>query len=108
MEQGIVNTFTIIGFVMTIVTALFAIWIISRLIKDTIVNAYWRLKNKYMIKHRFDKPPVAKCYCIDCRYGEHFGTTADMDSIYGKCMLQKSGTVIRDNDFCCHANPNIK
>ena len=26
---------------------------------------------QYMIKHRFDKPPTAECYCIDCRlHGE--------------------------------------
>ena len=23
--------------------------------------------HKYKIKHRFDKPPIAKCYCIDCK-----------------------------------------
>ena len=25
-----------------------------------------RLKYRYEIKHRFDKPPTAKCYCRDC------------------------------------------
>jgi hypothetical protein len=24
------------------------------------------LKRRYIIKHRFDKPPTAKCYCRDC------------------------------------------
>ena len=24
--------------------------------------------NEYKIKHRFDKPPTAKCYCKDCAY----------------------------------------
>lgn len=26
-----------------------------------------RLKYKYRVKHRFDKPPTAKCYCRDCK-----------------------------------------
>ena len=30
-----------------------------------------RKRYQYMIKHRFDKPPTAECYCIDCRlHGE--------------------------------------
>ena len=24
------------------------------------------IRYNYRIKHRFDKPPTAKCYCIDC------------------------------------------
>lgn len=26
------------------------------------------LKRYYIIKHRFNKPPTAKCYCKDCKY----------------------------------------
>lgn len=45
-----------------------------------------KIERKYKIKHRFDKPPTAKCYCVDCvnwneRNGRcsHFGDryTAD-------------------------------
>lgn len=25
------------------------------------------LKSHYRIRHRFDKPPLADCYCIDCK-----------------------------------------
>ena len=28
-------------------------------------------KFKYRYKHRFDKPPTAKCYCIDCGYHDN-------------------------------------
>lgn len=27
-----------------------------------------KLKRRYRYKHRFDKPPIAKCYCIDCKH----------------------------------------
>ena len=26
-----------------------------------------RIRRNYQIKHRFDKPPTAECYCVDCR-----------------------------------------
>ena len=27
-----------------------------------------KIKYEYKYKHRFDNPPTAKCYCVDCRY----------------------------------------
>ena len=27
-----------------------------------------KLKREYQYKHRFDKSPTARCYCIDCKY----------------------------------------
>ena len=32
-------------------------------IKELISKLKWR----YKYKHRFDKPPTAKCYCRDCK-----------------------------------------
>jgi len=32
-----------------------------------LINITKSLKLKHKIKHRFDKPPTAKCYCKDCR-----------------------------------------
>ena len=31
-----------------------------------LVELVFRIRRNYEIKHRFDKPPTAKCYCIDC------------------------------------------
>ena len=53
-----------------------------------IVTGLEKLKRWYQYKHRFDKPPTAKCYCIDCvhhnnesgrcyRFGEEYRCTAD-------------------------------
>lgn len=53
-----------------------------------IVTWIEKLKHRYQYKHRFDKPPTAKCYCIDCvhhdnktglcyRFGEEYRCTAD-------------------------------
>ena len=38
------------------------------LLKDNITDYLIRQKSKRIIKHRFDKPPIAKCYCIDCKH----------------------------------------
>ena len=38
------------------------------MLKDFVVDTIKNLKWKYKYKHRFDKPPLAKCYCKDCRY----------------------------------------
>ena len=32
------------------------------IVKERIYEA----KRRYRYKHRFDKPPTAKCYCFDC------------------------------------------
>ena len=53
-----------------------------------------RAKVKYAIKHRFDKPPKAKCYCVDCkRHGED-----------GRCYKFERW-ITADNWFCWDADP---
>ena len=54
-------------------------------------------KHKYRYKHRFDKPPTAKCYCIDCKYH---------DNERGRC--NSFGEFIADNCFCWKADPRKK
>ena len=53
-----------------------------------------RIKNR--IKHRFDKPPIAKCYCIDCKHH---------DNDNGLCS--SFGDFIADNCFCWKADPRV-
>jgi hypothetical protein len=38
------------------------------ILKDEVCGLIARLKWEHKYKHRFDKPPVAKCYCKDCKY----------------------------------------
>lgn len=58
---------------------------------DQISMAIYRHKRK----HRFDKDPIAECYCKDCVY---YSIEFDRCSTYGRYM--------RDNDFCSLATPN--
>ena len=60
------------------------------------------LKWEYKYKHRFDEPPLAKCYCKDCiYYSQRNG--------YGRC---KRGHIdkfwnIADSWFCWQASPHM-
>ena len=56
-----------------------------------------RKRYQYMIKHRFDKPPTAECYCIDCRlHGED-----------NQCF-KFEGWRTADEWFCWDAEPKNK
>lgn len=57
-------------------------------------------KIKRESKNRFRQPPVAKCYCLYCKYAEYFG-----DDRCGKCSLWGNDIVIKDNGFCYRADP---
>lgn len=99
------TTFMIVGFIVIICIMLIMIPIIVCDIKDLIVKTYRACKRKSEIKHRFDKPPVAKCYCIDCKYGAYFGNISEMDDKHGKCILWNGDVPIRDDNFCYRADP---
>lgn len=62
-----------------------------------------KLKYNYRIKHRFDKPPTAKCYCVDCKH--HCKVT-------GRCWrfgeTTKEYRRTADNWFCWEAEPRGK
>lgn len=55
----------VIGGVITFGTLIFGIaFLFQKLIEFVQDKIIW--KHKY--KNRFNKPPTAKCYCIDCKY----------------------------------------
>lgn len=68
--------------------------LLTRLI-DNIRYYCIRKKSKYIIKHRFSKPPTAKCYCIDCK--QH-----DMQT----SLCHRDGRrYTADAEFCSDAEP---
>lgn len=71
-----------------------ALLIVIDSIKDKISDK----KRRYQIEHRFDKPPTAKCYCIDCTYYE---------KEYCKCYHFMVNH-IHDDYFCSEATPRKK
>ena len=56
------------------------------------------LINRYRVKHRFDKKPLPKCYCIDC-----VNSHTDQNGRF--CSRVKK--YVANNWFCWEAEPNI-
>ena len=58
-----------------------------------LIDLLHELKWKYTYKHRFDKPPTAKCYCKDCMW---HGTANQCENYIG------NGRMFRTSDewFC--------
>ena len=52
---------------------------------------------RHQIRRRLNKPPTAKCYCIDCEYH---------DNETGRCS--GFSEFIADDCFCWKAYPRIK
>lgn len=78
------------GLAFVIFVVMLAIVMLSDFISISIRNA----KKRYAIKHRFDKPPIAKCYCIDCK----------RHSDDGRCY-KFEGWLTADSWFCWDAEP---
>ena len=63
---------------------------------DKIGSFIIKKKRYYRYKHRFDKPPIAKCYCYDClRRDEE-----------GRCS--KFNWLVYETDFCYYADPRTE
>lgn len=65
-------------------------------VKEGISQLKWR----YKYKHRFDKPPTAKCYCVDCKYHSNKN-----DVCYRFGETTKEYRCTADNWFCWEAEP---
>lgn len=69
--------FALFGKIMMIAIAMGLVAIAAMLIKEKIERGKWRR----VYKHRFDKPPTAKCYCVDCKKSTE--KTEDATSLKG-------------------------
>ena len=56
--------------------------------------------HKYKIKHRFDKSPIAKCYCIDCKNCKEEKHSGRWCYRFDRCVA--------DNWFCWEAEPDLR
>ena len=83
---------TLIGYLTIIVIIIGVLILLVELVKFGLEN----LKRIYRYKHRFDKKPTAKCYCIDCKYHDNF---------IGSCFGFDRHHHTADNWFCWKASP---
>ena len=87
--------FTSIGIATVMVFGVVMFVMVVDFISDKIHEAIW----VYKYKHRFDKPPTAACYCIDCKFhGDPIDPT--------RCT-NRLNVVLRTADewFCQSAEP---
>lgn len=61
-----------------------------------------KLRWKYKYKHRFDKPPIAKCYCKDCR---HYSGNIGLGWSANDLCTMHAGWHVAKNWFCWNAEP---
>lgn len=90
MNKEFTNFFVFIG----ILFSLGVLGLILIGIFDFIKQKIDELKNYHRIKHRFDKPPLADCYCIDCK---------SYNRKNERCYRLNRSTA--DNWFCWNAEP---
>lgn len=60
------DIFAFIGIIITLA----AIFMLCGMLIIFVLEKIKEIKRRYQYKHRFDKPPTAKCYCKDCIYHE--------------------------------------
>lgn len=88
----ITKLLALIGFGTIIITIICSGLMIIQVISEKIDD----YKYEYRYKHRFDKPPIAKCYCKDC-----------VNHGY-QDMCLKFKWITADNWFCWDATPRKK
>ena len=97
MTENLTYVLAIFGGVCLCIAIITLLWLLSNIVGDKLSKA----KIKRQIKHRFDKPPKAKCYCVDCYYYEPYEAAG---STTGECFFNKN-RVFNDNHFCAMAKP---
>ena len=86
------NIFTAIGIATVVVFGFMLSVAIVDFISNEIHEAIW--VHKY--KHRFDKPPTAACYCIDCKF---HGDDVDLT----RCTNRKDVILETADEWFCQA-----
>ena len=100
MKKNMIETMNIffrsVGITTVSLLFLFMILILFIMVRDKIEE----LKYKYKYKHRFDKKPIAKCYCKDCVYKYKYERCKDN-------YCKENDRYVADDWFCWHATPYI-
>ena len=86
------NIFTAIGVATVGVFGVVILLLIVDFISNEIHEAIW----VYKYKHRFDKPPTAACYCIDCKF---HGDDVDLT----RCTNRKDVILQTADEWFCRA-----
>lgn len=86
--------FSLVGILATAMGLICILHLIYDFAKEHIEDK--KYEHKY--KHRFDKPPTANCYCVDCK-----NFNAESHRCYG--FHEDSNRLVADNYFCYRSEP---
>ena len=86
------NIFTAIGVATVGVFGVLILMVVVDFISNEIHEAIW----VYKYKHRFDKPPTAACYCVDCKF---HGDDVDLT----RCTNRKDVILQTADEWFCQA-----
>lgn len=94
--KNLIDILACIGGCAVIVSLVFILYGLFSIIKNFIQVQI----HKYKIKHRFDKPPIAECYCIDCKNCK--------EEEYRGRWCYRFKRCVADNWFCWEAEPDLR
>jgi len=106
VKESIINVLALFGAITVLMSIGFLIFMTVVALKEHVKEEKRRRKRAYEIAHRFEKKPVAKCHCIDCRHCQGFRFAEDLFEPKAiNCDLWNRSMVAYDNSFCYRADP---
>lgn len=106
MKENIINVLALFGAVILVISIWLAVFTLLAAWKEHVKEKKRRRKRAYEVAHRFEKKPVAKCHCIDCRHCQGFRFADDpFEPKAINCDLWDRGIVTYDSSFCYRADP---
>ena len=88
------NFCELVGIFVIVVVSIAIVYALLGWIKESIEKAIYH----YRFKHRFDRPPRAKCYCLDCV----------LHDVSHLCKLPGNSRYTPDTGFCYEAEPRSR
>lgn len=106
MKESIINVLALFGAITVLISIGFLIFMTVVTWKEHVKEEKCRRKRAYEIAHRFERKPLARCHCVDCRYsqGVRFENN-DFKRKMVKCDLWGQHMVTYDDSFCYRADP---
>lgn len=106
MKESIINVLALFGAAILVISIWLAVFTLLAAWKAHVKEKKRRRKRAYEVAHRFEKKPVAKCHCIDCRHCQGFRFADDpFEPKAINCDLWDRGMVTYDSSFCYRADP---
>lgn len=106
MKESITNILALFGAITVLISIGFLVFITVVAMKEHVKEEKRRRKREYEIAHRFERKPLARCHCVDCRYCQGFRFKNDTFKRKAiKCDSWGQHMVTYDDSFCYRADP---